>query len=274
MKQTGIAALFASSLLALSPAALAQETPATQPTTEPTPPPGDAPPPSSSAPPSSRKLRVATEEEEATPEDEVDPEVRWGIGARSRFITTPKWMIELFVEHATSMQSVSFAGEVIRRKGNFDLVISLEYANVAPEDGLYEEKGERPNQIDMYPDFYDFDSNFSFISADVSFIWHFALTDFMAFRVGPGVGLGVPLNGWTNSDTICDSTTTIDDLDDPNACAPVPGSAEDGDLPPVMPVVNLLAGLRFRVVDELTINIEGGWRMPAFFLGAGLGYFF
>jgi hypothetical protein len=276
MKPTRIAALVASSIFVFSTAALGQQTPATQPAAEPpTPPPGDAPPPqpSSAAPSTERKLRVASDEE-TTDETEVEPEVQWGIGARSRFITTPKWMIELFVEHATSMKSVSFAGEVIRRKGNFDLVISLEYENVAPEDGLYEEKDEDPREIDMYPDYYDFDSNFAFLSADISFIWHFELTDFMAFRVGPGVGLGVPINGWTNQDTTCDSSTTIDDLDDPNACTKVPGAIEEGNPPPVMPVVNLLVGLRFKIVDELSLNIEAGYRLPSFFVGGGLGYFF
>jgi hypothetical protein len=271
MKPTFIASLVASSLLAYGVAG-AQDPP---PPSEPTPPPGDAPPTAAPAPqPTTQGERQLRMEEEETTEAESDPEVYWGIGARSRFITTPKWLIELFVDHATTMQQVSFAGEVIRRKGNFDIVISLEYARVAPEDGLYQEKGEVPNQVDMYPDFYNFDSSFAFLSADVSFIWHFPLTDFMAFRVGPGVGIGIPLGGWENTDTMCDSTTMIDDLDDPNQCQPIPGTTEEGSPPPVMPVVNLLAGLRFKIVDQLSINVEAGWRMPAFFVGGGIGYFF
>jgi hypothetical protein len=279
MKPTRLAPLVAAIAL-LAPPVLAQTPPPTTqpPGNEPTPPPGDAPPmPTTTSPqPSSgeepeRKLKMT---EDDTEEKESEEEVFYGVGARTRFITTPKWLIELFVEHATSMVSFSVAGEFVRRKGNFDLVVSVEWSKVAPEDGLYEEKGESPNQVDMYPDFYDFDSNFSFLSADVSFIWHFPLTDFMAFRIGPGVGLGIPIGSWQNTDTVCDSTTTIDDLDDPNACAPVPGTTEQGDPPPVVPVVNLLMGFRFKIVDQLSVNIEGGWRLPAFFIGGGIGYFF
>ena len=78
---------------------------------------------------------------------------------------------------------------------------------------------------------------------------------------------------FTQQDTMCDSTTTIDDLDDINACTPV-GTPEEGDVPPVLPVVKLLLGLRFKIVDQLSLNIEAGWRFPAFFVGGGIGYFF
>lgn len=280
MKPTRFATLVAAIAL-LSAPVLAQTPPAqpSPPPGDPTPPPGEGPPPGATAGPApqsgtapeKKKLKMGEEE---TEEKESEDEVFYGIGARTRFITTPKWLIELFVEHATSMVSFSVAGEFVRRKGNFDLVVSLEWEKVAPDDGLYEEKGETPNQVDMYPDFYKFDSNFSFLSADVSFIWHFPLTDFMAFRIGPGVGIGIPIGAWENTDTVCDSTTTNSDLDDPQACAPVVGTTEKGDPPPVVPVVNLLLGLRFKVVDQLSINLEGGFRLPAFFLGAGVGYFF
>jgi hypothetical protein len=35
-----------------------------------------------------------------------------------------------------------------------------------------------------------------------------------------------------------------------------------------------LAGLRFKVGEQLSIDVELGWSFPAFFAGAGVGYFF
>jgi len=55
-------------------------------------------------------------------------------------------------------------------------------------------------------------------------------------------------------------------------CAP--GKIDDDNLPPVVPIVNLMAGLRFKLVDQLSLQVELGWRFPAFFAGAGVGYFF
>src|SRR5262245_13387561 len=113
MKITRVASVVAAVAL-LAPPVLAQTPPATQPVepppSGPTPPPGDAPPPqttpmTSSAPGDQHKLKMG----ETEVEEEGEPEVQWGIGARTRYITTPKWLIELFVAHATPMTSFSVA---------------------------------------------------------------------------------------------------------------------------------------------------------------------
>jgi hypothetical protein len=97
----------------------------------------------------------------------------------------------------------------------------------------------------------------------------------MALRYGGGIGIGFPLGGLTHQDTLCSSDTTVDDLDDPNACTPIVGATrEEADIPPVVPIVNVLLGVRFRVVDQVSLQIEGGWRFPSFFIGGGVGYFF
>jgi hypothetical protein len=275
MKQTGSVLLVTCVALLAGPVR-AQEPPPPAETPPPTPPPGEAPMPVQTTPQPSgvgergpdRKLRMDEDEETVVLEEEVF----WGIGARSYYTFLPAGVIELFVEHATSMNSASFAGSVIRRKGNFDIQFSVEYGIYSPENGLYQEKGEDPSMVDMYPDLVEFD-NLGMVSLDASFIWHTDLTDFMQFRYGAGVGVGVKIGSFTQRDTTCDSSTTIDDLDDPNAC-PATGQLEEGDVPPVLPVVNLLLGFRFKIVDQLSLNIEAGWRFPAFFAGGGIGYFF
>jgi hypothetical protein len=265
-KAIPFAALFLSTSLAF-----AQDPPSTPPPAEPAPttPAGETPgqQPTGTMTPQPRRTGPDIDSEE----HEVEAETHWGIGARSRFIFMPAGVIELFVEHATSMNSVSFGGEVIRRKGNFDIVFGIEYGNISPEDGLYQEPDEDPSMMGMYPDYVRFD-NFALLSLDASFLWHVNLTDFMMFRYGAGIGIGVVLGGFTQTDTTCNNTTTIDDLDNPNACT-LTGTPEDGDPPPVVPIVNLLLGLRFKIADQLGVNIEAGFR-DVFFVGGGIGYFF
>jgi|RhiMethySRZTD1v2_1073278.scaffolds.fasta_scaffold32654_5 hypothetical protein len=278
MKRTGYG-LLVTAVALFAPPVFAQTPPAPAPPAEPpTPPPGDAPMPVQTTPQPTgvgehgpeKKLRIDEDEDEV----ETEPEVQWGVGARSYFTFLPASVIELFVEHATSMNSASFAASVIRRKGNFDIEFNIEYGNYSPENGLYEENGEDPSQQDQYPDLTIF-NNLGMISGDASFIWHADLTDFMQFRYGAGIGVGVKTGSATQQDTMCDSATTIDDLDDINACQPVPGAPIDEmDIPPVLPVVKLLAGFRFKIVDQLSLNIEAGFRFPAFFAGGGIGYFF
>lgn len=248
-------------------AAQSADPPASQPAAAEVPPTTQGP-----APEEKRKLRTATEQEEEETAPPPEDEVQWGVGAYSRFITLPSFVFDLFVDHSTSMNSFAVAGSVVRRKGNFDIVFTLEYASTSPKDGLWQEKGEEPGMPSMNPDYVDFQS-LAFLSGDVSFIWHAPLTDFMAFRYGVGIGIGVPLNGYEHADTECPPGTRLEDLDNPSRC-PVTGVNEEDDLPPVLPVVNLLAGLRFKIVDQLSLQVEVGWRFPAFFAGAGLGYFF
>lgn len=246
----------------------AQPAPTTTPApTEPTTPMG-----THEASPTTEAPKTGSIDEEA---QETEPETHWGFGARSYFTFVPQALFNLFVEHSTTMKSVSFAASLIRRKGNFDIQFTLEYGKFAPDDGLWQEKDEDPSMIGMYPDVKRF-HNLGMVSLDASFIWHVDLTDFMQFRYGAGIGVGVKTGKADGTDTICDSTTTLDDLDDPHTahCNEVPSSNQEIDIPPVLPVINLLVGLRFKLVEQLSINIETGFRFPAFFVGGGIGYFF
>src|SRR5262245_16370512 len=59
-----------------------------------------------------------------------------GVGGRFRFIWMPSAVLNLFLGHSTTLTSVAGGAEIIRRKGNLDMVWGLEYANISPADGL------------------------------------------------------------------------------------------------------------------------------------------
>jgi hypothetical protein len=251
-------------MLAFAPRALAQDA-QTQPAPEPTLKPVTPPPLSDE----DKKKLVVGEPETAAPE----PTATVGIGVRMRYIFLPQSVLELFLGHATSLSSYAFGGEVIRRKGNLDIAFGVEYANLSPSDGLYLEKNRNPANSSDYPDFVHFDG-FGMISVDGTFIWHTDLTPWMSFRYGAGVGIGFLVGDIDKQKATCGSTTTTGQLDDPSVCPVTPGTVvRKADYPPVVPIVNLLLGLRIKLHDEVSLNVEAGFR-DVFFVGGGIGYFF
>ena len=42
----------------------------------------------------------------------------------------------------------------------------------------------------------------------------------------------------------------------------------------MVPIPSLLLGLRIKIIDQLSFNLEAGFKLPSFFAGGGIGYFF
>ncbi len=251
---------------------------AQQPTPSPAPPPAPAP-----APPPPVGTAPAPASDATTPPPPVELEEKpaaeepgaVGVAVRGRFLFLPSGIMNLFLAHSTSLAQYSFGAAFVRRKGNFDIEFGLEYANVSPKDGYYLEKGNDPGQQGQYPDKIHFD-NFSMISADATFIWHTNIVPTVQFRYGAGIGIGFLLGDIIGTKQTCSAGTSTGDLDDPTAngkCSDVPGTTAAKSKPPVVPIVHLLVGIRFKLIDQLSLNVEVGIRdLP--FVGANIGYFF
>jgi hypothetical protein len=210
------------------------------------------------------------------PEDwaeEQATKARWGVGARGRYFFIPTAVLNLFMDHSTALNTFSVGAEVVRSKGDLDIVFSLDYSDGSPPDGLYLEQGDDPAVFGQYPDYTEFDG-LALLSVDASFIWHANITKQIQFRYGAGLGIGVVLGTIYQTDTMCPPGTTADNLDNENFCTRVPGTRhESDDVPPVLPVVNVLLGFRFKLADQVAINLEGGFR-DGFFVGLGTTYVF
>ena len=196
----------------------------------------------------------------------------FGLGVRLRTIYVPKFMIELFYEEATSsVFKPGFGLEFSRRKGNFELVIGVEYENLSPDDGFFLGKDDDPNVPEQAPDYVEFD-DFSWVAADVAFLFNAPLNERVSFRYGAGLGIGLVLGEVRQTDSTCAPGTDdiqTDCMRNPNAMQ----VDEEADLPPVLPVVDLLAGLQFRPAEKLTINVEAGLRSVAFLGLSSILYF-
>lgn len=196
----------------------------------------------------------------------------FGLGVRVRTIYIPKFVIELFYEEATSsVFKPGFGLELSRRKGNFELVFGLEYENLSPDDGFFLGKDDDPNVPEQAPDYVVFD-DFSWVAADVAFLFSAPLNKQLSFRYGAGLGIGVVLGEVRQTDSTCSAGTDdiqTDCMANPNAMQ----VDEAADLPPVLPVVNLLAGLQWRPAEKFTINFETGLRSVPFLGLSSILYF-
>jgi hypothetical protein len=210
---------------------------------------------------------------EAKKKAEIEPE--YGLGVRVRTVFVPKPILELFVEEASGgVFQPGFGLELSRRKGNFELVLGLEYESLSPDDGFWLDKGDDPNDPEETPDFLEF-NDLAWVTADIAFIFNAALTESLSFRYGAGLGIGVVLGEVLQTDSTC--TPGTDDIQED--CTPdqtgAPGRQlnDPADLPPVFPVVDLIVGLQFRPIDKLTLNVETGIRTVGFF-GVSSTYYF
>jgi hypothetical protein len=266
-------------------------------------PPGGMPAPSESAPPgpggAGPVVPAGELAEEAAPRRAAD--VSYGVAARGRWISVPEWMLNLFTEQNVPLSSWGTGIEFFRRKANFDLVLTFSYQNMSPSPGNWLGKGN-PANIDTD---YVVVNGLALWATDISFIWHTNFNDWFGMHYGAGIGIsyvsgeilrisngpqctpenagnihqcypaGLPMPPDPNSDTIAlpaSYTTPKTDIPDTQQN---PHQFRDTNKPPVLPIVNLVVGVNFRLpqVRGWEARIEGGF-YNAFFLGGAVGYTF
>ena len=227
-------------------------------------------------------------------------QAEYALGARVRGIWVTPAMMAPFLTTSTLMQNPSFGVELIQRRPHYDVVTSIDVSLFSPADGNYLASGHDPN-VDSH--FVHFD-NLTLLSTDVSIIGHTALNRWLELRYGAGVGLGLVLGGaWVvnnggtgaNGQPICTAQNAGDisqchpvgvDLTSPDRqkmldatkgpgtdLAGTPHYHQSNEVPPVLPVVNILVGLSARVHRHASLQVEVGFRNAIFF-GIGGHYWF
>ena len=232
--------------------------------------------------------------------------VAYGIGLTGRGIFVPFWFLEMFLDAGTALYSGAVGAEFIRRKGNFDLVASINFNAYSPPDGNFLGNGKPAVDID----YIRFDG-LNVLSFEVDFIWHHNFTHWLSLVYGAGLGFGVVLGDVlrmsTHGDRLRDGTCGTGDAGDLSKCNPTePNSTDEvewkadqekwldkqqdkmctnkdspqtpcmfveDDVWPVVPIVHLLIGINFRVTNELNIRLTGGWH-DSFYVGATTQWFF
>lgn len=224
------------------------------------------------------------------------PNVSYGVALRGRWVSVPKWMLNLFTARNMPLSSYAAALEFMRRKGEFDMIFALGYQGMGPPDGNWLGKND---DAGVETDFVQF-RNFGMVTIDAAFVWHSFLNDWFGLHYGAGLGLGIVTGNMLRTSNAGCTSANAGDLSQchpqgvmcgPNGCNEQqladtmnntgmdqpnnPRRFADPNVPPVVPIVNVVVGLDFRLprVRGWEAKIEGGF-YNAFFLGGGVGYTF
>lgn len=219
---------------------------------------------------------------------------KFGVGARLRLTSVPKWMLGLFLDESVPLTSYTAGLEFFRRAGNFDFVLGVAYQSLSPNAGNWLGKG---NDRSQDTDYVQFDGLASY-SVDGAFIMHTEFTESVGMHYGGGVGIGIVTGRMLRTSNGTDGCALSPG--DPTKCFPKfdacpqgpcteaqlkgreggtdsassPSRHPDGHVPTVYPIVNLVTGLDIRLpnVPGLAMKFEIGYFFPYFFFGPSVAY--
>lgn len=178
----------------------------------------------------------------------------WGLGAKVRRWYVPEPLQKLFIEDGPGAAHDDGAGlDFARRNGNVEIAFGFGADRLDGRDGYYLEKGADPT-VPGKVDFVTFD-NLQLWSVEVTVVNHYKIHKLLELRFGAGLGIGLVRGEMRKTDALCTSDRLAQD------CAIDPAAMEvdqPADLPPVLPVVNVLVGLQFVPFDFLHLHVDAG----------------
>jgi hypothetical protein len=185
--------------------------------------------------------------------------------------------------------NLSYGAEFTTRiPEKYDLVVSVDWANLRTADGWWVEDGDDIGDATWT------ESNLSLLNADVAFHWLTNLNRAQTFQMYYGLGLGlafvlgefakynVDTDGCTNPET--GERWSTDDRNtrqngllrgcfDENGNPSRVSDRELQNIPPVLPAVSATLGFRGLIADRVSIALEGGFKTLYFYGGLEVGYF-
>lgn len=206
------------------------------------------------------------------------------IGGLFRYIFFPSYLLEPFGDFPDGAKkpfAINPAGgaSFIARKNKLDIVASLWWAGYMTNPFLYAENGE----ADTDPEFID--NSLSLLLITTDFFYTVEIRSWIGFIFGGGLGLGIVLGEIRRTEAIPLRTAINGNYEyegegegdrewvrckqynDSGFCELPTGDPDsrgyyndrEGRVPPVVPWLNILIGMRFKPIHHLTIHIEGGF---------------
>ena len=186
------------------------------------------------------------------------------IGVRSRYVTVPDALLDVWLLDHTSLDSYSVGIEVgIDGPAGSRVVFGLDYTGLKMPPGNWRQDGALPSgasytEIDLH-----------MIALDVTFLWKFELAPTVGFVYGVGLGLAYTPGTIYTTDVL------------PTCARPVAKcqhwrgvTRQRVELPsPVWPLLSLQAGFYWDPTPGFRIRFEGGFR-GVLFAGVSTRYAF
>lgn len=180
--------------------------------------------------------------------------VEWGFGVQVRQLHASRWALERFWEDVPGGAKENGIGiNFTRRSPTLEFVFTLGYDELDARDGNYLELGEDPLEPGTVANL-DF-QKLAQITIEGTIIGRAKLHKILMIRYGAGLGIGIVRGEVIQTDQLCTSDRIQED------CAADPDGEkmnEPADVPPVLPVVNILVGLEFRPVKPISVHLDVG----------------
>jgi hypothetical protein len=180
--------------------------------------------------------------------------VEWGFGAHVRQLHGSRWVLERFWEDVPGGARENGIGiDFTRRSPKLEFVFTLGYDELDARDGNYLELGEDPLEPGTVANL-DF-QKLSQITIEGTIIGRAKIHKILALRYGAGLGVGIVRGEVIQTDQLC----TSEDIQE--SCTADPDGDkqnEPADVPPVLPVVNILLGVELRLVKPIALHLDAG----------------
>ena len=191
----------------------------------------------------------------------------WGMGAKARRAWVTPAVQKLFFGDTPGTATMDGVGlDFTRRNGGSEVVFGFGYDRLDAVEGYYLEKGGDP----LIPGKVDYTTfqNPHWYTVEIGVVNHVQIHKFLEFRYGAGIGLGLVRGKVLRTSALCTGSNLQQD------CVLDPAGVHQNtptDIPPVLPVVNVLVGLQLRPFQFLHIHLDAGLRtVPYVTLGATL----
>ncbi|MCA9564664.1 MAG: hypothetical protein KC561_14310, partial [Myxococcales bacterium] len=194
-------------------------------------------------------------------------------------IVVPSFLLDAFFDmHGNTWDgraNLSYGAEfIIRRVEEFDLVFSLDWADLRTTDDWWKEDGEPVIDADWG------ENSLSLITADVAIHWMTNLNHYWDLYYGVGLGVAFFLGDFLKTDVAQSCfPASIDEFDETspsivrNNCETADGDPllepnaepeEEDRLPPILPALSLTFGSRWVIEDHWVISLEMGFKTAYF----------
>ncbi len=180
---------------------------------------------------------------------------RWSAGLKFGYMTVPNFLLDAFYEKHTSISATPLGAEFGFKFEGFDLFVSLNHYFLNFEDGKWLRKGEDESETDYVT------TDIDLTSLEVQTMWRLPLADWVDYRIGFGLGIGV-LSGHYYSEDV-----------DPDTGKRIEGSKEEPTRPSVIPTGGFTTGFSFYPYSAMDIHLDIGL-LPGFYIGLGTRFLF
>ncbi|MGM0596558.1 MAG: hypothetical protein ACQES9_05905 [Myxococcota bacterium] len=183
---------------------------------------------------------------------------KFGLGISGSYHYVPEFFLHIGLKGAHDVKAQQTGLRLLYRTTNVDVAVQFQYMQINAPDGNWLGMNHDWDQTE----YVEFD-NLAFAFVEVSATWNTPITDNLYFIYGAGIGGGLVLGDvYTTPAMGC----TADNWRDTSQCYHIPGDdrQEKEDIPRGMGMLEAIVGLRYDIIENISLKVETGFFLPGF----------